>query len=108
MSEQHSTVITTTDTEAAAAELARGIVEARLAACVQIVGPIRSFYHWQGSVHDEQEWQCWAKTGTDRVAAVKEHIQRHHSYDVPEIVVLPIVDGSAAYLRWLTDETRPA
>ncbi|HEX5406310.1 MAG TPA: divalent-cation tolerance protein CutA [Pseudonocardiaceae bacterium] len=105
---EHSTVITTTDTEDAAAELARSIVGARLAACVQVVGPIRSFYHWQGSVHDEREWQCWAKTSADRVAALRDHIAAHHSYDVPEIIVLPIVDGSPDYLRWLTAETRPA
>jgi periplasmic divalent cation tolerance protein len=107
MPEQYSAVLTTTDTEDAAAELARGIVAARLAACVQVVGPIRSFYHWQGSVHDDQEWQCWAKTSADRVAALKEHIKENHSYDVPEIIVLPIVDGSADYLQWLIAETRP-
>jgi periplasmic divalent cation tolerance protein len=107
VSDENSTVITTTDTAEAAAELARGIVEARLAACAQIIGPIRSFYRWQGSVHDEQEWQCWAKTNTDRVAELKEYIKKNHSYDVPEIIVLPIVDGSADYLKWLTDETRP-
>lgn len=107
MTEQNSTVVTTIDSADAAAELARGIVEARLAACVQVIGPIRSFYRWEGSVHDEQEWQCWAKTNTDRVEALKDHIKKNHSYDVPEIIVVPIVDGSAEYLKWLTNETRP-
>jgi periplasmic divalent cation tolerance protein len=107
VSDENSTVITAIDNAEAAAELARGIVEARLAACAQIIGPIRSFYRWQGSVHDEQEWQCWAKTNTDRVAELKEYIKKNHSYDVPEVIVLPIVDGSIEYLKWLTDETRP-
>jgi periplasmic divalent cation tolerance protein len=104
----HCAVITTTDSVGAAEELGRGIVEARLGACVQIVGPIRSVYRWEGDVQNDQEWQCWIKTSTDRLDALTEHIKKNHSYDVPEVVALPIVGGSEDYLTWVTDETRPA
>jgi uncharacterized protein involved in tolerance to divalent cations len=66
VAESHCAVITTTDSAEAAEELGRGIVEARLGACVQIVGPIRSLYRWEGGVQNDQEWQCWVKTSTDR------------------------------------------
>lgn len=99
-------VVTTTDSAEAANELGRGIVDARLGACVQIVGPIRSIYRWEGEVHDEQEWQCWIKTSADRLDLLTEYIKKNHGYDVPEVVVLPIAGGSADYLSWVTNETR--
>lgn len=108
MRESHCAVITTTDSAEAAEELGRGIVDARLGACVQIVGPIRSLYRWEGSVQNDEEWQCWVKTSADRLDALTEHIKKNHSYDVPEVVVLPIIGGSMDYLSWVTDETRPA
>lgn len=107
VAESHCAVITTTDSVEAAEELAQGIVQARLGACVQIVGPIRSIYRWEGDVQDDQEWQCWIKTSAERLDALTEHIKKNHSYDVPEIVALPIVGGSDDYLSWVTDETRP-
>ena len=106
MADSYCTVITTTDSAEAAAGLGRGIVEARLGACVQIVGPIRSIYRWKGDVQNDQEWQCWIKTSTDRLDALTEHIKKHHNYDIPEVVALPIVGGSDDYLSWVTDETR--
>ena len=108
MAGSHCTVITTIDSAEAAEELGQGIVEARLGACVQIVGPIRSIYRWEGAVHNDQEWQCWVKTNTDRLDALTEHIKKNHSYDVPEVVALPIISGSDDYLSWVTAETRPA
>jgi uncharacterized protein involved in tolerance to divalent cations len=66
VAESHYAVITTTDSSEAAEELGRGIVEGRLGACVQIVGPIRSIYRWEGGVQNDQEWQCWVKTGSTR------------------------------------------
>ena len=103
--ESHCAVITTTDSAEAAEELGRGIVEARLGACVQIVGPIRSIYRWEGDVQNDQEWQCWVKTSIDRLDALTEHIKKNHSYDTPEVVALPIVGGSDDYLSWVTEET---
>ncbi|MEO7194817.1 MAG: divalent-cation tolerance protein CutA [Pseudonocardiaceae bacterium] len=107
MRESHCAVVTTIDSAEGAEVLARGIVGARLAACVQIVGPICSVYRWEGEIQSDQEWQCWIKTSADRLDALTEHIMKNHTYDVPEIVVLPIVGGGADYLAWVTAETRP-
>ncbi|GAB2664032.1 divalent-cation tolerance protein CutA [Saccharopolyspora gloriosae] len=97
-------VVTTTDSEAAAAELARGIVEARAGACVQVV-PIRSFYRWDGAVQDDPEWQLQVKTPASRLDALIAHIGAHHTYEVPEVIATPIVGGNPAYLSWLDEET---
>jgi periplasmic divalent cation tolerance protein len=98
----HVQVLTTIDSAEAAERLARSIVDARLAACVQVVGPIRSVYRWQGEVCAEQEWQCLAKTTSERVDPLVEHIRAIHSYDLPEIIATPITGGSADYLAWLS------
>lgn len=98
-------VVTTTDSEQAAATLARSIVEARVGACVQVV-PIRSFYRWDDSVQDDPEWQLQIKTSAQRTDALVEHIKGHHTYDVPEVIVLPITAGNGAYLAWLDEETQ--
>jgi periplasmic divalent cation tolerance protein len=107
VAESYCAVITTTDSAETAGALGRGIVEAHLGACVQVVGPIRSIYRWEGEVLNEQEWQCWIKTSTDRLDSLTEYIKKNHTYDVPEVVVLPIMDGSTEYLSWVTSETRP-
>ena len=99
-------VTSTTGSEDAARTLASGVIEARLGACAQIVGPVTSVYRWEGAVQTDQEWRVEIKTATDQVAALTEHIKANHSYDVPEIVVTPITGGSTAYLSWLVDETR--
>ena len=99
--------MTTTDSEDSAAELARGIVEARLGACVQVAA-IRSFYVWEGAAQDDPEWQLQIKTAADRVEALTAHIKAHHRYDVPEIIVTPIVGGNPDYLSWVDAETGPA
>lgn len=97
-------VVTTTDSEQAAAELARGIVEARGGACVQVL-PIRSFYRWDGAVQDDPEWQLLIKAAASRLDALIEHIRANHTYDVPEIIATPIVGGHDAYLSWVGEET---
>lgn len=102
----YAQVTTTIDSAEAAEELARGMVSARLAACVQIVGPIRSVYRWEGAVQADAEWQCVVKTTTARVDALVEHLVEHHGYDVPEVLVTPITGGNPTYLSWLDDETR--
>jgi periplasmic divalent cation tolerance protein len=106
MSSHHVIVTSTTDNEDAARSLASGVIEAKLGACAQIVGPITSVYRWAGEVQTEEEWRVEIKTATDRVAALTEHIKAHHGYDVPEIIATPITGGSAEYLSWLVDETR--
>lgn len=99
-------VVTTVDSEDVAEMLARGMLEAHLAACVQIVGPIRSLYWWQGSIDDVREWQLVIKTASDRLSALEAHIKANHSYDTPEITVTEISGGSREYLDWINAETR--
>lgn len=102
----HVVAVTTTDDDGKAGVLAGGIVEARLAACVQIVGPIRSVYRWAGKVENEQEWQLWIKTTADRLDDLTAWIKNNHDYDEPELVALPVIGGSETYLNWITAETR--
>ena len=94
-------VLTTVASEEEAGRIAALLVERRLAACVQVVGPIVSRYRWQGQVEEEREWQCLAKTTRTAYAAVEAAIREIHSYDEPEIVATPIVAGSAGYLAWI-------
>ncbi|WP_225785313.1 divalent-cation tolerance protein CutA [Xenophilus sp. Marseille-Q4582] len=97
-------VLTTAGTEDEADQLATAIVEARLAACVQIQR-VRSIYQWQGETRTEPEWQLSMKTRTGRYVALEAFIRERHSYEVPEIVQLPITAGSADYLRWVAQGT---
>jgi periplasmic divalent cation tolerance protein len=99
-------VVTTVDSEESGERLARGIVDARLAACVQIVGPIRSLYWWQGSIDDAREWQLVIKTTRKHLPALEAFIKENHSYDTPEITGTPITWGSREYLDWISAETR--
>jgi periplasmic divalent cation tolerance protein len=101
-------VSTTTDSKEAAAELARSAVEARVAACGQVVGPIESVYWWDGKVDTAAEWLVLFKTTADRSDNLVEHLRSRHSYDVPEIIVTPITGGNPAYLSWIREETRAA
>ncbi|WP_175411119.1 divalent-cation tolerance protein CutA [Streptomyces sp. TRM64462] len=102
---QALTVLTTTDAAAKAEALARSAVEARLAACAQINGPVTSVYRWQGAVETAEEWQVLFKTADDRYEALEAHIRRHHDYETPEIIAAPVVRGSAGYLEWIAAET---
>ena len=99
-------VVTTVDSEEAAEQLARGITGARLAACVQIVGPIKSVYWWQGELEEAREWQLIIKTTTARIAELEDYIKANHSYETPEITATVISGGSWEYLDWITAETR--
>lgn len=99
-------VQTTTDSRAEAVELARGAVEARLAACAQVIGPIASTYWWEDSVERAEEWLLTLKLPASGYAALADFLASRHSYDEPEIVALPIVAGSEPYLSWIAEETR--
>ena len=94
---------TTAGSEAEAEAIAAALVERRLAACVQILGPLASTYRWQGTVETAREWQCVVKTAASRYAEVEAAIRELHSYDEPEIIATPIVSGSAGYLRWIDE-----
>lgn len=101
-------MVTTTDRRDLAESIARQLVEKKLAACVQIAGPIRSIYRWQGAVEEADEWQCSIKTRATLVDEIIRCIRAVHSYQVPEIVVLPITSGNPDYLKWLENETAPS
>ncbi|MEJ2886870.1 divalent-cation tolerance protein CutA [Actinomycetospora aeridis] len=101
-------VLTTTDSAEDAERLARVLVDAHLAACVQISGPVRSVFRWEGAVSVEAEWQLWLKTDAARVDDLSARLVDEHTYDVPEVLVLPVVGGHGPYLAWVTEETEPA
>jgi len=98
-------VVTTIDDEKLARGMAEALVEKRLAACVQVVGPITSVYQWKGRVETVQEWQCLVKTRKVLYEAVEQAIKALHHYETPEIIALPIENGSAEYLGWIRNET---
>jgi periplasmic divalent cation tolerance protein len=98
-------VQTTTDSRAEAVELARGAVQARLAACAQVSGPVASTYWWEGTLERAEEWLLTLKLPTSGYQALADFIVRSHSYDEPEIVATPIVAGSEGFLSWIEEET---
>jgi periplasmic divalent cation tolerance protein len=89
-----------------AEKIARLLVEQRLAACVSVIPGVRSYYRWKGALESAAECLLIAKTSRDRFAALASALERAHSYEVPEVVAVPIVDGSAKYLDWLTENSR--
>jgi len=95
--------MTTTDSLEAARALARSAVEARVAACAQISGPIESVYRWQGEVELAQEWTVVFKAREVAYQMLENHIKANHSYEVPEIVATPISQGNPAYLSWVEE-----
>jgi len=86
-----------------AERIAKSVVEKRLAACVNVVASVRSFFWWQDAVQDEEESLLIMKTTEDRLDMLIQHVKEIHSYDVPEIIALPIIKGYDAYLEWLRD-----
>lgn len=99
-------VFTTAHVRELAERIAEELVRRRLAACVQIVGPVHSVYRWEGKLDSSQEWLCLIKTRQARYAEVEAAIRELHTYEVPEIIATPITAGSASYLDWLNSETR--
>lgn len=98
-------VLVTTGGTAEAERIATTLVTERLAACVNILTPIRSLYRWQGTINDDQECLLLIKARAEDFAMLEARIKTLHSYQVPEIIALPIVAGSDAYMHWLGSET---
>jgi periplasmic divalent cation tolerance protein len=98
-------VTVTTPDERLAGELARVLVDERLAACAQVGGPIGSTYRWDGEVQVDAEWLVTLKTVESRVAELASRVQDLHPYEVPEVVAVPAVGGSEAYLEWVRAES---
>ncbi len=87
-----------------AEKIARRLVEERLAACVNVIREIRSFYRWQGKTEDAVEWLLVIKSSREHFDALRAAVEKLHSYDVPEVIALPVVDGARNYLNWMDGE----
>jgi len=100
-------VFTTTATKPDAQTIARTVVERRLAACAQVIGPITSTYWWQGKIESAEEWLCVIKSRQDLYERLEQAIREVHPYEVPEILAVPVVEGSRDYLAWLDHQLGP-
>ncbi|HIK29747.1 MAG TPA: divalent-cation tolerance protein CutA [Oscillatoriales cyanobacterium M59_W2019_021] len=101
---EYGIVLVTAGSPEEAEAIARTLVEHRLTACVTLL-PVRSVYSWQGEVHADEEWQLIAKTELAQFPSLEAKIRELHSYEVPEIIALPIVAGSQPYLNWIGEQT---
>jgi len=95
----------TSGSKAEALNIASALIDSHLAACVQVSGPVTSVYRWKGQVETDEEWLCFAKTVDAKYQDAQSTILKLHSYDNPEIIAVPIVEGSPEYLKWLREET---
>lgn len=99
----YGVVLVTAPSQQEAEAIATSLVKLQLAACVSLV-PIHSIYTWQGELHQAQEWQLLIKTQLSHFQALETKIRELHSYEVPEIIALPIVAGSQSYLEWIWEQ----
>ncbi len=99
-------VLVTCGSEEEALKIANALVEDHLAACANLVSPIRSIYRWEGKIWDEKEWLLIIKTQKQRFEELEKKVRSLHSYTVPEIIGFPIVKGSSSYLHWLEEMTQ--
>ncbi|MBF0289849.1 MAG: divalent-cation tolerance protein CutA [SAR324 cluster bacterium] len=106
MSEQHHLIYITTENKTEAVEIGKQLVEKRLAACVNIIEHMTSFYWWAGKVEEGQETVLIAKTKASLIKELTEAVKTLHSYDCPCVVVLPIEGGNPDFLHWITTETK--
>jgi periplasmic divalent cation tolerance protein len=100
-------ILSTCASESEAEALARTLLDRRLAACVNVLPRIRSFYHWKGAVEASEECMLLIKSSRPLFAEVAAAVEKAHSYELPEVVALPIVAGSVNYLTWLSSNLRP-
>ena len=103
---EFTVVLVTCGSEEEAIKIAHSLVEERLAACVSLVSPVRSIYRWEGKICDEKEWILIIKTQKQRFEELEKKVKSLHSYSVPEIIGLPIIEGSSSYLDWLKEMTK--
>jgi len=99
-------VVTTMDKKQDAQKIAKSLIAKRLAACVQIVGPIISTYWWQDKIETAEEWMCIAKTEKRLYTELEKEIRENHPYDVPEILAMPVILGNQDYIKWLSTELK--
>lgn len=89
-----------------ASRIGRALVEDRLCACANVIGPVRSFYRWEGEVRDDREAVLIAKSEASLVAAITARVRELHSYALPCVVAVPITGGNPAFLDWVATETK--
>jgi periplasmic divalent cation tolerance protein len=99
-------VLVTVGSEQEAETIATALLEERLAACVNVTSPVRSLYHWEGRIADDREWQLIIKTQERLFEALAARVRALHSYDVPEIIALPVLAGTTDYVDWIQNETK--
>jgi periplasmic divalent cation tolerance protein len=87
-----------------AEKIARKLIETRVAACVNVLSPVRSFYRWNGAIEDASEWQLIIKTSRGRFADLRAELEKIHPYELPEILAVAVVDGAQNYLNWMEGE----
>jgi len=102
---QSIVVLVTCGSEEEATKIGNSLIEERLAACVNMISPVRSIYRWKGKIWDEKEWMLIIKTQKRRFEELEKKVKSLHSYSVPEIIALPMVEGSIPYLKWLEETT---
>ena len=91
------------DSEEKARMIANAVIEQKLGACVQVLGPISSTYFWENKVQTDQEWLCVIKTTQECYTPLESLIVEMHHYEIPEIIVTPVVNGHGPYLDWVSD-----
>jgi periplasmic divalent cation tolerance protein len=106
MKSESIVVLVTCASEEEALKIAHSLVEEHLAACVNLIAPVRSIYRWEGKIWDEKEWILLIKTEKKRFQELENKVKSLHSYSVPEIIAIPIVEGSASYLNWVEEMTK--
>jgi periplasmic divalent cation tolerance protein len=97
-------VLNTCGSAEEAETVARNLIDQRLAACVTVISPAKSFYRWNGAVTSASEWLLLIKTSRPLFARLQAVLETSHTYEVPEIIALPVIEGSTNYLSWLTEE----
>ncbi len=102
----YTVIFITTSSLDEAEKIGRALVEEKLVACSNIVSPIRSIYHWQGKICDDKEALMILKTKKKLFKQIEKRVKALHSYEVPELIIMPIIEGSNKYLSWLKNETK--
>lgn len=101
--EQYGLVLVTASSQSEGEAIAQALLQFKLAACVSLM-PIRSLYTWEGEVHNEAEWHLMIKTDLRNFAQLEVKVRELHSYEVPEVIALPLVMGSQPYLNWISEQ----
>ncbi len=102
----YAVILTTVDSQDAAERIADEVLKNRLAACVQVIGPIRSKYWWKGSIESSEEYLILIKSRKNLYKEVEDLIREIHPYEIPEIIALPVEEGLEDYLKWMSTTLR--